>query len=167
MCLFVCLSILYAFGPGRSRCNQTLHGILFRLGEGRGLLFYPKYWSPGYLITQLLERYSEWPIEKVRAYDCFFNNSRTKGDKDMRFSPLDTRDCLFADQANLIYKEESLLAYLFLYAFGPCKSQRDQIFHDLLFHRREGWGVFLFRKESVFRTKMVLCLSNPSWCIIH
>ncbi len=86
------LFVLYAFGPCRSQCNQTFHRLLSRPGEGRGLLFDPKFWPPGYLVTFMLERYSKCPVQKVHACDCFLNNSTTKGDKDMRFSALDTRD---------------------------------------------------------------------------
>ena len=88
----VCLFVLYAFGPCRSQCNQTLHGILFRPGEGEGLFFDPKFLPPGYLVAPLLERYSKCSIQKVRARDCFLDNSRTKVDKELRFSLLDTRD---------------------------------------------------------------------------
>jgi hypothetical protein len=34
---------LYAFRSCRSQCNQTLHGMLFRPEEGRGLLFDAKF----------------------------------------------------------------------------------------------------------------------------
>ena len=83
---------LYAFGPCRSQCNQTLQGILFRPGEGQGILFDPKFWPPGCLGTLLLEYHSRHSIKKVRACDYFLNNSRTKEDKDLWFSPFDTTD---------------------------------------------------------------------------
>jgi hypothetical protein len=54
-----CLFVLYVFAPCRSQCNQTLHGIFFRLGEGQGLLFDPKFELRGYLVILLLERYSK------------------------------------------------------------------------------------------------------------
>ncbi len=83
----ICLFVLYAFGSCRSQCNQTLHSLLFRLGEGRGLFFDSKFWPPEYLVTSLLESYSKHSIRRVRACDYFL-----KGDKDPQFSPFDTRD---------------------------------------------------------------------------
>ena len=38
------LFVLYAFGPRKSQYNQTLHGLLFRPGEGRGLFLFQKVW---------------------------------------------------------------------------------------------------------------------------
>jgi hypothetical protein len=75
------LFALYAFGPCRSQCNQTLHSLLFRSEEDRGVIFNPKFWPPGYLVTPLLERCSRCFIGIVSPCDWFFNNSRTKGDK--------------------------------------------------------------------------------------
>jgi hypothetical protein len=97
----VCLFVLYELELCRSECS----------GEDRGLLFDPKFWPPGYLVTPFLERYGKCPIQIVRACDCFLNNLRTKGDKDRRFSPFDTRDSegikvfsnlcgLFADESD-------------------------------------------------------------------
>jgi hypothetical protein len=42
------LFVLYALLPCKSQCNQTWHGILFRPGEVRELLFDPKILPPGY-----------------------------------------------------------------------------------------------------------------------
>jgi hypothetical protein len=45
-CLFVCLSVRYAFRHRTSKCNQTLQGILFRPEEGQRLLFIKKIYPP-------------------------------------------------------------------------------------------------------------------------
>jgi hypothetical protein len=47
---------------------------------------------PMCLVTPLLEQYSKRPIQKVRPYGCLLNNSRTKKDNDLQFSPFDTRE---------------------------------------------------------------------------
>ncbi len=59
----------------------------FVQGKVRGLLFDPKFSPPGYLVTTLSERYIKYPIQTVRACDCFL-----KRDEDPRFSPFDIRD---------------------------------------------------------------------------
>ena len=40
---FVCLSVLYAFGHGTSKCNQILQSILFCSERGQGLHFVSKF----------------------------------------------------------------------------------------------------------------------------
>ena len=47
VCLFVCLSILYAFGHDTSKCNEILHRIPFRPGEGYRVVFDPKFSHQG------------------------------------------------------------------------------------------------------------------------
>ncbi len=72
------------------------------------------------LVNPLFEHYSKCPIQKVCACDCFLNNSRTKGDKYLRFLPFDTRDSedikvcsnflgLFADQSDFSILKQSVL----------------------------------------------------------
>jgi len=43
----VCLFVRYAFEHGTSKCNEILQGIPFRPGEGRRILFHPKFPSEG------------------------------------------------------------------------------------------------------------------------
>jgi hypothetical protein len=40
------------------------------------------------------------PVQKVRACNCFLNNSRTKWDSELRFSPIDSHD----DCAYFLYR---------------------------------------------------------------
>ncbi len=79
------------------KCSQISEVLascfyIFALPLVKGYLSIQNFLRPGYLETPLLERYSKCPIQKIRTGGWFLNNLRTKGDKDLRFSPLDTRD---------------------------------------------------------------------------
>ena len=84
--LFVCVFVIYAFGHGMRECNQTLQGIPFRPGEGRRVVFDPKF-SPHESVCPLplLNYYRKCLFEGLCACDCFLNNSRTKVDKNCAF----------------------------------------------------------------------------------
>ena len=45
--MFVCLFVLYAFGHGTTKCNEILHRIPFRPGEGHRVVFDPKFSPQG------------------------------------------------------------------------------------------------------------------------
>jgi hypothetical protein len=53
-CLSVCLSVIYAFRPGKRQFSQTLHGIPLRPGEGQGVLFDSKFLPQGVLGTPIV-----------------------------------------------------------------------------------------------------------------
>ena len=72
VCLFVCLFVLYAFGHGTSKCNEILHRIPFRPGEGYRVVFDPKF-SPqgGVYPSYSWIYYCKYLFQEICACDCF------------------------------------------------------------------------------------------------
>jgi hypothetical protein len=106
VCLFVCLFVRYAFEHGTSKCNEILQGIPFRPGEGRRIIFDPKFPSQGGLCPSYCWiYYSKCLFQRICAYDRFLNNSRTKVYKNLRFLPLGTRHFrILEKKTNRMYK---------------------------------------------------------------
>ena len=72
VCLFVCLFVLYAFGHGTTKCNEILHRIPFRPGEGYRVVFDPKF-SPqgGVYPSYSWIYYCKYLFQEICACDCF------------------------------------------------------------------------------------------------
>ena len=91
--MFICLSVLYAFGHGTTKCNEILQEILFRPEKGYRIVFDSKFSTQGDIWTPLcwittVNAFSREPVCMI----VFLKNSRTTRNKDLRFSPLGTRD---------------------------------------------------------------------------
>jgi hypothetical protein len=66
--------------------------LYLRTALSQGLLFNTKLFTSGVLRNPIVGAVRKCPIQKIRTCDWFLNNLRTEGDKDLRFSSLDTRD---------------------------------------------------------------------------
>ncbi len=70
--MFVCLSVLYSFGHGTSKCNEILYRTPFRPGEGYRVVFDPKF-SPqgGVHPSYSWIYYCKYLFHEICACDCF------------------------------------------------------------------------------------------------
>ena len=94
----VCLSVLYAFGHGTTKCNEILHTIPFRPGEGYRVVFDPKFSSQGGVYPPYSWIcYCKYLFPEICTCDCY---SMIRGGKSI---PTKRNVCLFA-------------------VFGPCDS---------------------------------------------
>ena len=80
---------LYIWTPQQAvQPNGTWSTLSFRKSSRD-----PQVWlsRPGYLVTRFLLHSSMFRIRRVRMNDFLFNAPRTRGDKDLRFSPFEAR----------------------------------------------------------------------------
>ena len=104
----------------------------------------------------VVSRYLDEPIyiqsvQKVRACDCFLNNSRTKGDRDLRFSPLDSHD----DSASFSYWKKLSIGFpksTFLEIFGKLADKSKTLHKDLL--------IFLHIRNQHRKLSQLIYVSN-------
>ena len=59
--------VIYAFGHGTTKCNETLQAIPFRPGEGRRVVFDPKFSPQGMFGPLLLDYYSKCLFQERRG----------------------------------------------------------------------------------------------------
>ena len=73
--LSACLFVRYAFRHGTSKCNEIFQEISFRPGEGRRVVFDPKFTSQGGVCPPpLFNYYSKCLFRRICACDCFIVN---------------------------------------------------------------------------------------------
>jgi hypothetical protein len=97
--------VRYAFEHGTSKCNEILQGIPFRPGEGRRILFDPKFPSEGgFAPSYSWIYYSKYLFQRICPYYCLFNNLGTKIYKNLRFLPLGTRHFRIIKKTNRTYE---------------------------------------------------------------
>jgi hypothetical protein len=62
VCVCVCLFVIHAFGHDTTKCNEILQAIPFQPGEGRRVVFNPKFSSQGWLpLTYCWIYYNNYP----------------------------------------------------------------------------------------------------------
>jgi hypothetical protein len=88
-CLCVCLFIIYAFGHDMTKCNEILQAIPFRPGEGRRVVFNPKFSPQGGVCPPPIVRFTT--INTIPESLCawlFLNSLKMKVYKNLRFLQL-------------------------------------------------------------------------------
>jgi len=118
---------------------------------GQKLSFNRKFLRRGCSVTSLLKHHSMCSIEKIRTCNCFVNKSTAKGDQDLMFSLLHTRNskvwkyaqtwlvCFLIDRISVYFHGHS-------YSFDQVSNQ---VFNENVSKR---WQL---SKRSLFM---------PNWC---